>query len=192
MECVYECPHKDRNVRIYVWVYWRSANGVKVLTAEVAPWFSLAQTEGPWVIVFSDAKCCKADTVSQEHLNFELLLFYISPLQSLNAHRMLMAFSFRLMSVICSPVHKDFDIFLLRLFIIFSSLTDTCWRGVWVYNKVNQEGQVSLSHTRPAQAQKNFPRLHSCTGCESAKTQFHQLSSLICTWLVLMCTVELC
>lgn len=57
--------------------------------------------------------------------------------------------------------------------------------GHCVNNKVKQEGRVSLSHTSPAQSQKNFPQLHSCTGFESAKTQFHQLSSLVFTWLAL-------
>lgn len=70
-----------------------SANGVRALTAELASCFSLDQTERPWVIVFSDVKQMRFHRKGKERLKFELFLFYISPLQRVNAHGMQMASS---------------------------------------------------------------------------------------------------
>lgn len=131
------------------------------------------------VIVFSEVKCCKADAVSQEGKERLVCeLFFSSHFSFTKGERTANANGFQLLeasglSVICCPVHKDFYMFCLY-YLSFSA----AWRthdgeaisAQWVYNKVKQKGQVSLSHPSPAQSQKNFPQLHSCTGFESAKT----------------------
>lgn len=75
---------------------------------------------GPWdLIVFCDVKCCKAEAVSQEgkeRLVFEL--FFLLHFSFTKGERTSNTNGFQLLeasdlSVICSPVHKDFYIFCL-------------------------------------------------------------------------------